>query len=364
MEAKKKKISWKFIFNAVVFGLCGFMVLYFCFSKGGLIELINSSHHIDIFWLMIAIGVHLLNIVLDAVILYRFLSLSSKGVKIKHSIKAALAGQFFCAVTPSSTGGQPMQVMILSHYGVDAGKATSALVQKFLVWQFTLTGYTIAIILFRFNFFAERLSPMLWVASAIGFIVQAAMIFVLMLVSFSHKITFRLIKWFCKIGNKLRMVKDPEKSIEKIEKQLVYFHESNKELSKHKKFLVINYILTIIQMTAIYVVPYCVYRALSPGSETQVGVFDIISAQAFVNMVSSLVPLPGASGAAELSFALFFNGIFDEMTMQSAILIWRTITYYGTIFICAPFSGIGKKKAKEFAEQMQSEQTEEIQSGE
>lgn len=156
---------------------------------------------------MLAIGAHLLNIVIDAVILHRFLNLSTNGVKITHSIKAALAGQFFCAVTPSSTGGQPMQIMILSHYGVDAGKATSALVQKFLVWQFTLTGYTIAVILLKFNFFAERLSPFLWVMSAIGFIVQAAMIFILILVSFSHKITFRLIKWFCKIETSLDLLK-------------------------------------------------------------------------------------------------------------------------------------------------------------
>lgn len=355
MDTKKKKISGKTVFNFIVFALCGFMIVYFCFSKGGLVELINSSQQINIFWLMLAIGAHLLNIVIDAVILHRFLNLSTNGVKITHSIKAALAGQFFCAVTPSSTGGQPMQIMILSHYGVDAGKATSALVQKFLVWQFTLTGYTIAVILLKFNFFAERLSPFLWVMSAIGFIVQAAMIFILILVSFSHKITFRLIKWFCKIGNKLRFIKNPEKTLDKIEQQLVYFHKSNKELSEHKSFLAINYILTIIQMTAIYIVPYCVYRALSPDSTINVGVFDIISAQSFVNMVSSLVPLPGASGAAELSFAGFFSGIFDETTMKSAILIWRTITYYGTIFISAPFSGMGKKKATELVNEMHEE---------
>lgn len=72
-------------------------------------------------------------------------------------------------------------------------------------------------------------------------------------------------------------------------------------------------------------------------------------------MVSSLVPLPGASGAAELSFAGFFSGIFDETTMKSAILIWRTITYYGTIFISAPFSGMGKKKATELVTEMQED---------
>lgn len=360
MGTKKKRISGKTIFNIIVFSLCGFMVLYFCFSEGGLVELISSSQHINIFWLMLAISAHLLNIVIDAVILHRFLALSSNGIKITHSIKAALAGQFFCAVTPSSTGGQPMQVMILSHYGVDAGKSTSALVQKFLVWQFTLTGYTIAVVLLRFNFFAERLSPFLWVMSAIGFLVQAAMIFVLILVSFSHKLTFRLIRWLCRLGHKMKLVKSPEKTLRNIERQLVYFHKSNKELSSHKGFLAVNYILTIIQMTAIYIVPYCVYRALVPESSMNVGVFDIISAQSFVNMVSSLVPLPGASGAAELSFAGFFSGIFDETTMKSAILIWRTITYYGTIFISAPFSGMGKNKTKDLIAEMQEGIEEEL----
>ena len=61
------------------------------------------------------------------------------------------------------------------------------------------------------------------------------------------------------------------------------------------------------------------------------------------------------NGAAELSFAGFFSGIFDETTMKSAILIWRTITYYGTIFISAPFSGMGKKKATELVTEMQEE---------
>lgn len=358
MKNKKVKISWKNVFNVVVFVLCGFMILYFCFSDGGLIELINSAQEINTFWLLLAIAAHLLNMVLDAVLVHRFLLLSTSGVKFTHSIKAALTGQFFCAVTPGASGGQPMQIMLLSHYGIDAGKATSALVQKFLVWQFTLTGYTIAVILLRFNFFAERLTPFLWIMSAIGFVAQTAVIFVLLLVSFSHKLTFRIIKWICKVGSKIRIIKNPDETLDKIEKQLVYFHESNKEMSKHKGFLAVNYIITIVQMTAIYIVPYCVYRALSPDGLIQADVVDIISAQSFVNMVSSLVPLPGASGAAELSFAGFFVGIFDETTMKSAILIWRTITYYGTIFISAPFAGMGKKKEK--ITQVQSEQKKEI----
>ena len=60
-------------------------------------------------------------------------------------------------------------------------------------------------------------------------------------------------------------------------------------------------------------------------------------------MVSSLVPLPGGSGAAEYCFSTFFMSYISPETMKSAILIWRTITYYGTIMISLPFSSIKKK---------------------
>lgn len=345
MNKSKKKVSWKTIFNIVVFTFCAVMMAYFCFSSGGLIELINSTKQISPIWLMSAIGAHLLNMALDAVLTHRFLSASSPQIPIKHSIKASLTGQFFCAVTPGASGGQPMQILTLNSCGIDPGKATSALVQKFLVWQFTLAGYSIAVILLRFNFFVQRLSPILWIAAIIGFLAQGVMIFLLLLVSFSPKITAKILKWLCKIGGKLKILKNPDKTYESIETQLNYFHESNKILSKRKGFLFINYLITIVQMTAIYTVPYFVYRALNPANAAiSAGIVDIVCAQAFVNMVSSLVPLPGASGAAELSFAGFFGGIFDETTMKSAILIWRTITYYGTILISAPFSGLSKKR--------------------
>lgn len=68
----------------------------------------------------------------------------------------------------------------------------------------------------------------------------------------------------------------------------------------------------------------------------------MITAQAFVTMVSSFMPLPGGSGAAEGSFYVFFKIFFMENTIKSAILIWRIITYFLNIVIFAPFSNVNK----------------------
>ena len=94
-------------------------------------------------------------------------------------------------------------------------------------------------------------------------------------------------------------------------------------------------------MTSLFLVPYCIAMSFHIPD---LNIFDLLCAQAYVNMVSSLVPLPGGSGAAEYCFSTFFMAYISAETMKSAILIWRTITYYGTIMISMPFSGVGKKK--------------------
>ena len=85
----------------------------------------------------------------------------------------------------------------------------------------------------------------------------------------------------------------------------------------------------------------------------------MLCSQAYVSMVSSLVPLPGGSGAAESSFLVFFQDIFDADKMKSAILLWRTITYYGTIAFTAPFARLQTKKTMELEKLEEEEEARE-----
>ena len=59
--------------------------------------------------------------------------------------------------------------------------------------------------------------------------------------------------------------------------------------------------------------------------------------------VSCMVPLPGAAGASEGSFYVFFSMFFTSATIKPATLLWRIITYYSVILITAPFSRITRK---------------------
>ena len=57
---------------------------------------------------------------------------------------------------------------------------------------------------------------------------------------------------------------------------------------------------------------------------------------------ASYTPLPGASGAQEGGFLLYFRGIFREGTIGLGLLIWRFFTYYFSL-ITGVFTVIGEK---------------------
>lgn len=337
----KARIPWGLIFNLFIIGLTIFLVVYFIFSKDGFIDLLNSGMKINVLWLILAVGMHLLNIAIDATILYLFVKESTPHFTVGNAIVVSMVGQFYCAVTPGASGGQPMQVLSMTRMGVKGANGTAALIQKFLVWQFTLTTYSIVAMIAMFSMFVGSLDFAMWVLTAIGFTGQVITIVVLLLASFNKAVTSKVIGGIFKLLGKLHLMKNVDKKIKNLDETLTTFHDCNKALNKNKALVVKVYVLTFVQLTVLFLIPYCI--AMSFGNEG-VNMFDMICAQSYVSMVSGLVPLPGGSGAAEYCFSQFFGSFFSPQMIKSAILLWRTITYYATIMISLPFAAVRKKK--------------------
>ena len=197
----KKKISGKTIFNFSVVILCVGMLGYFCLSDNGLIAFLKSAQRIDIGWLIMGICCHLLNIVIDAYLIYRFTSNNCPQYRFRGALKSSMVGQFFSCITPFASGGQPMQIYLMSKQGVDPGIATAGLMQKFLVYQSTLTIYSLLAIILRWNFFGGTMQVM-WGAALIGFASQALVIMGILLFSFNRKITRKLITFISQVDGK------------------------------------------------------------------------------------------------------------------------------------------------------------------
>ncbi len=343
-KRKRSSIPWGLLFNISIIGLTIGLILFFVFSEDGFIDLLNSGLKINIWWLVLAMSMHLLNIAIDATILYLFVRQTTPSFTAWNALVVSMVGQFYCAVTPAATGGQPMQILTMTRMGVRAPNASSALMQKFLVWQFTLTGYSIVAMLMRFSMFVKNLDYAMWVLTFVGFLLQVFTIILLLLASFNKAFTSRILGTVLKFLGKIHLIKNVDNKIGKLNNTLTSYHDCNKTLTRDKGLLIKVYVLTFIQMTVLFLVPYGIAKSF--GKEG-VSMFDMLCAQSFVSMVSGLVPLPGGSGAAEYCFSAFFGTIFNAEMIKSAILIWRTMTYYMTVVISLPFAAIRKKKNSE-----------------
>ena len=338
---KKKKISGKTLLNLFVLVFSVAMLAYFGLSENGLADLFKRSANFQIGWIITAVVCYFMYIFLDGVVIKMFVASSSPGYSLGKGFKIAMLGQFFSCITPMATGGQPMQVYAMSKQGVKPAQGTSALIQKFFVSQTTLTAYSLLAILVRFGYFKDALSGVMWGMAFIGFGAQAVVIIAILLFSFNRKFTLAVISFFIRLVGKMHLLKNPEEKIQALETSLISFHDSNKMLYKNKSLVIKTYALSAMQFTASFAVPYCIYRGFGLYGAS---VVDMICCQAFVTMAAYFMPLPGAAGASEVSFMSFFGMFFTPETLKSGVLLWRIITYYGTIAVTAPFARIGKKK--------------------
>lgn len=340
----KNKINAKLIFNIISMLVPIGFILYFLLSEKGLFDLMQTISKVNKWWIFAGVFCQLMNIFIDAFILCMFTNnYNKKSYSLKNALKVTAVGQFYSVITPAAVGGQPMQLYCMKNQNIDSGLASSCLLQKFLVYQTSITIYSFIAMICNLELFYGDLKNLMLSLALFGFLSHVIIVCFMFIFSFNKSLASSIVGFFFKILSKIKIIKNPEEKREKIQEQITFFHDSNSKLYKNKKLLFITCLLTFTQLTLIFIIPYTIYRSFNlQGAQ----VSDMITAQAFVTMVSSFMPLPGGSGAAEGSFYVFFKIFFMESTIKSAILIWRIITYFLNIIIFAPFANISKMSNK------------------
>ena len=358
MSAEKKhkrfRISGKLIFNIIVLGITFYLITYFCVSENGMIDLLSSPDGFKWGWIIVGIIVFYMNIIIDTVVTQILLRTQYPQFRFIDSLKVALVGVFFGAVTPSNTGGQPMQLYLLSKMNVGVGFGSACMTQKFVYYQIVTGVFSVLAIIIKFDFFKSAFTN-IWstLFIVLGFLTQTIVTALFLVISFSPKITGKIIGLADKIIHKLKFIKNPDKKIKSIKEQVEIFHTGNKLLYESKKRMILLYSLVALQVIAILSVPYFVYLSFDMHSiavannQIPLNFLDSVCIQSFVLFTSNLVPLPGASGGAELAFTMYFGPFFivgQANKIKPAILLWRFVTYYGAILVSAPFSYLTKGK--------------------
>ena len=344
MKKKSNKL------NLIICGIAFIVMLLYMFFVDKIENLVNSITSINPVFLLIAVGFMAGYWLFEALGLHAAAKSLDSKVKFKDSLFVTMIGQYFNCITPCATGGQPMQVYYYTKRGLSLGSAMTALVCRFIVYQFILTVYSIILLVFKLSMFTDGIFKGLAVLVLIGFAVNTAVIIMLFMVAFFRKPTTKLAHGIVKLLAKIKIIKDPEAKIVFIDNELEQYHE-NFLFIKSKPLLILKMcVFTAVQLFLYFSITYVIYLGFGL-SETDL--FTNIACQAFVLMISSFVPLPGAMGAAEGSYAAFFGSIFGSFTAFSTF-IWRFLTFYLPIIIGLVINLFLTKSGKENLDDMQN----------
>ena len=88
----------------------------------------------------------------DAYIIHKMKRMLNIKGRFASSFKLAMIGQYYGAITPFATGGQPAQIYSLANDGVQVGTASSLMITKFIIYQVVVTVYSIFMFLIKIRF--------------------------------------------------------------------------------------------------------------------------------------------------------------------------------------------------------------------
>lgn len=324
----ENKVLLKRIVNAILFILFFGITLYIILAKNDMNEIILHIKDANINYILIALGCMFAYTFLEGLNIHRMLRALGDKVSLAKTFKYSIVGFFFSSITPSSTGGQPMQMYFMSKDGVPISHSTLSLLVQLLSFQFVTLLLALIGFAFHYDILLNHIGNIKYLM-ILGIVINVAVQSFLFIMIFRQKMGNKLIDFFHHFLTRIHYKKS-DSFYEKAKIQLEEYHRCAEYLKENKKILILTIITTIFQMSIYHSVPYFIYRSFGL-SEHSILTFILMQAVLYISVAS--LPFPGSMGVSEGSFMIIFKMFFPTAILSSAMIISRGISFYLFVLI-------------------------------
>ncbi|UQS85564.1 flippase-like domain-containing protein [Apilactobacillus apisilvae] len=318
-------MSKKNIITFICMFLFGAFIFWYFIRDIEINILVKDFFTINWWWILVAVICMALYLGLEAIITKMIVDTQSKHFTFKDALRVPLVEQLFNGITPFSSGGQPGQLYVLVQTGVDAGKASSALLMKFIIFQGMIVINFLLSLIIGFHYIEEKLHY-LAIFVVFGFIIHLFVIALLILIMYWYSFTKKMIDTIIKPLHFFVSNERFNKIKNLIDDKVDTFHQESIKIAKQWKLMFKIILVTFFQLAFYYLIPYFIMLSLGFN---KVNIIVVVSLHVLIFMIISLFPIPGGAGGAEYSFeALFKSYITNSTKLVLALMIWRLLTYY------------------------------------
>ncbi len=316
---RKKKIPWGMIYIAATIIA---VVLFGVFNRefGNVFYTIT---HLNPGFLGMAVIITVVFFFFEGGIILLLMRSQNIPMRMGAGMKIGLIGIYYSYITPSSTGGQPMQAAYLRRDNVPVGLSTAVLIMKFFCYQCAFVFCSVLSFAFMYGKIARE-NPKIIPFIVVGLIINGGSIlfFGSMFCRPVLGAVCRFVKW---LAGRFRRLSERFRVVEVIDKFQADFDSYTDDFKEKKKAVIWGILLSVPQFILQMSVLYFVFRSFGYH---QSGYMEIVAMQSLLQSSVSFMPMPGASGAQEIGFSNFLRNYFVNNDLYAAVMVWRFFTYY------------------------------------
>lgn len=316
--SRKNQLSYLF------FIILAILAIYTVFQDNDMGMVAASLTKMKMSYLLTAALAALVFTMLEGVMIWYLLRGIQGTAKFKDCIRYSFVGFLYSGITPSATGGQPMQLYHMKRDGNDLSASMVVLMTVALVYKLVLVLMGIAMVLFGFPVLKENLGNYLHLFY-LGMFLNTALVVVLLVVMIFPGFARWMILRMENLLVRVRILKKSSWRTARISQFIESYQHAVQFLLRHQKQVAVVILATFGQRCLVFILPYIVYRGFGlEGADA----LTILMIQMSIYLAVDMLPLPGAQGITELMYKRAFRDVFTVKYVVPSMCVTRGISFY------------------------------------
>ena len=335
----------KNILSGCLFLALMLLTFYIIFRGNNMNYVWQTAKELNPAYLAGAVATGLFFVSMEGIMIWYLLRARNLKPSLPGCIRISFIGFFYSGITPSATGGQPMQLYYMKRAGYKLADSTVVLMTVALIYKLVLVLIGIGILLFWYPSLCFYLGNYRYLYY-LGLFLNTALVAILLFVMISPRCFHKIVLSGEKLLLKLHILKPSETRTQKLFDMADSYHEAVLFFLHHKKHIALVTVLTFLQRFSVFFLTWLIYKGMHLSGHTMM---EVIMIQATVYIAVDMLPLPGSQGITELMYKTVFSAIFSGAYLTASMCITRGINFYLLLLVSALIAGLAavNKRQKE-----------------
>jgi len=332
VRVKNKK---KYVLSIILFLVLFFGTYYFVLRNYPFKELLEAIKHCNKFYIALAFLSVAFYLFFASLYMKRILYHFGKKISWYHAIGYICTEIYFSAITPSSLGGQPVQMIEMNKDKIPYRMNSIIVLLNTLLYKIALIFLAILAFLFYGKLIFSQNIIFSWLV-ILGFVTTILVIGLFILLIYSKNLIPKIITILLNLLKKLKIIKEEKVLIlnQKLNDSIKDYQNCAEFTKKNPFVLLEAFVILLFQRLSLLGISYIIYLAFGLN---KIEVLEVIAFQVCITLASDFVPTPGGVAVSEGLLLQVNKYIYGSLLAGAGMLLLRGISFYIVVIFSAIF---------------------------